>query len=471
MRFILLALFLCVVSVQAADVKITASLSVTNGTTNGQTITIRGNVRTWTNSVFVPGTQVLTNSTAAGAKSNLFSHLGLAGIIQVTPNDKGSTNFDLVGASGVNLTVSVSDGWAVVTYSTQTVSASVVGVRVPITAEPSGAQQTNIASALVSGIGLLSTNSFYESQIAVSNLVGLTNNQTISGNKTFTGTNHLSNSYGAWHGQVSNSLAISGNLSKITNGSWRGPTLIGDVAITNGSVTISNITDGQAYINLNAGGGGTIWTLSAIDDGLDNSLTLGQFGSGSSIAISTNGGTYIVGNGATAPTLTLGAYSTVATNVFEIRGASSQLIFNVNSNGNVYTPGTLHVAGGQTNITAYGTNNFSDIAFRRYSLSSLANGNNEIIVGTNTFVQLSGPTAAFTNVAINASPNRDGRMLILLNRTGFDMYFANESGLASSAAYRVVTATGADRGTTGNGAATLIYSASDSRWHLISIEQ
>ena len=98
----------------AAVDRVTASLSVTNGTTNGQTITVNGNVRTWTNSVFLPASQVLTNATAAGSKSNLFEEIGLSPFSQVTIQDKGASNIDFVEASGLTLTVTLSAGWGTV---------------------------------------------------------------------------------------------------------------------------------------------------------------------------------------------------------------------------------------------------------------------------------------------------------------------------------------------------------------------
>src|SRR6185369_3767199 len=72
----LLFLVLLAVPAKAIDL-VTATITVTNtaGTTNGQTITVNGNVRTWTNSVVVPAAQILTNSTIGGAATNLFNQI------------------------------------------------------------------------------------------------------------------------------------------------------------------------------------------------------------------------------------------------------------------------------------------------------------------------------------------------------------------------------------------------------------
>lgn len=121
-------------------------------------------------------------------------------------------------------------------------------------------------------------------------------------------------------------------------------------------------------------------------------------------------------------------------------------------------------------MTATGTNSFSDIAFRRYAITSLANGNNAgVVVGTNTFVQVSGPSGAFTLNGFTGSPNRDGHVVKILNRTGQNMTIANDSGTEPVAANRIYTLTGADVGpSTGDCIATFIYSAADSRWILES---
>jgi hypothetical protein len=100
---------------------ITASITLTNaaGTTNGQTFTVNGSVRTWTNTVTVTTTQVLTDTNALRAKTNLFNAIVLAPFSQVNVVDAGPASFSLVGAVGMNLTVTASDGYATISNSTQ----------------------------------------------------------------------------------------------------------------------------------------------------------------------------------------------------------------------------------------------------------------------------------------------------------------------------------------------------------------
>jgi hypothetical protein len=126
------------------------------------------------------------------------------------------------------------------------------------------------------------------------------------------------------------------------------------------------------------------------------------------------------------------------------------------------------VNGVVSNLVTRGTNTFpagSDIAFGRYALTSLASGNNAAVpVGTNVFVQLSGPTAAFTIAGINGQPNRDGKLVVLYNDTGYPVTYLNQSGLDPVAANRIVTATSSDVVINGKTLAILFYNAAASRW-------
>ncbi len=99
---------------------------------------------------------------------------------------------------------------------------------------------------------------------------------------------------------------------------------------------------------------------------------------------------------------------------------------------------------------------------------SLANGNNNNVdPGGHTHLRITGPTAAFTITGLIGSEN--SRLLILHNASGQNMTIAHENA-GSSASYRIKSMTGANRTTTGDGVAVLLYSAADSRWLLLSID-
>jgi len=488
--------------------KVTAMINVTNaaGTTNGQTITVNGNVRTWTNAVFSSSTQILTNSAPGGAKTNMYNEFALNPFVSVVQVDAGSTNFQLIANAGVTLTVTLSAGWATVSYSTQAVSTA-VAVRIPTSIE-AAAQQTNINSGLLAAIRDPSdTNKWYESDPQMMNFDGLTNNQTIAGIKK------LTNAANIYQGQVSNSPAISGNvgtvgtLGGLTNETYWTPTNVNPVfsnavnyrnafsspstalhAKQFGSTAVASAQGATAlgyqatatgqFSQANGGGsiasgnGSTAVGEAALAQNTSDTA-IGSFSQAKGTNSTALGANTIVANAHNNSTAIGYGATTTAANQIMLGGPGINAV--VQNSLSVGAGATI--TAGVTNLLHAGTNNFpagSDIAFGRYALSSLANGlNDDIILGTNTFVQVSGPSGAFTIRGINGSPNRDGKYLIILNRTGFNMTIAVEGGASGNdpvAANRIISMTGADRATTGDGCAILIYSGIESRWILISLD-
>src|SRR3954467_7441286 len=79
MKKLLLLFLLLAAPAYAAD-QIIATISATNaaGTTNGNTIVINGNTRTWTNTVTsAPSTLIQVTNSPALVATNLFTHLGI----------------------------------------------------------------------------------------------------------------------------------------------------------------------------------------------------------------------------------------------------------------------------------------------------------------------------------------------------------------------------------------------------------
>jgi hypothetical protein len=407
LRSLLIFIFCFRLSAFAVDV-VTATVTFTNsaGTTNGQTITINSSVRTWTNSVSIPASQILTNSTATGAATNLFSQIALTPIANLSLGYSSPTGVTLRTFPGVTLTVTLSAGYAAVTYSTNTLTPA-IAVRVPYTVE-GAAQRTNISSELVNWLNLTAnTNQVSQTSTFAAQLVGLTNSQTITGNKTWTGSNFFNN--------------VSLSSPRLTN------------AASYGSATAENI-DITGNLTFN----GSASTIDATGD-----YFTFQPESGSLVYLGTVNG-------------------------WEGLSANNAYLTNSLRASNTFTT-NLTVSAGSTFT---GTNSFSDLSFRRFANTTLATGNNAgVLVGTNTFVEVSGPSAAFTINGLNGSPNRDGHLVIILNQTGYNMTIAHDSGVEPTSANRIYTMTGADRATTANGAATLIYNANSSRWILIAIEQ
>lgn len=485
-------ILLCALSASAVD-RITATVTITNtaGTTNGQTFTVNGNVRTFTNVVYTAVSEVLTNSTHLGSKTNLFNAISSVPFNSVTLLNLGTNQFSLIGAAGTAMTVTPSAGYATVTYSTQLVS-SMTGVRVPIAGEPTGAAQTSIASLLTLGIWTYSTNAIEQSSITASNLLGTTNAQTVAGAKQFT------NTAGAFYGYVSNSTGISGTVATLTNGSWRSGILISPT-LTNG------LNYGNAFRSPGSGSFSEQFGTDALAIGTvstavgygaiayaDQSIAVGTAAEAlpnaadsvvigvSAQALTNASGSLAIGRNAIAWKPNSSAIGNAANAIYtnstaigySANSTASNQVRLGTASDHVSIAGGLKVDGVITNAVFGNTNSFpagSDISFGRYSLSSLANGNNAgIVVGTNVFIQVSGPSAAFAINGIDGG--RDGKLIVILNYTGFDMSIAHDSGVDATAANRIYNLTGADRTTTGNGAATLIYSGSASRWILISFD-
>ncbi len=103
----------------------------------------------------------------------------------------------------------------------------------------------------------------------------------------------------------------------------------------------------------------------------------------------------------------------------------------------------------------------------RYAGFTAANGaNNNINIGTSSFVRLTGPTAAYSITGIAGGV--DGKWLVLFNSTTQTITISNESA-SSTAANRISTlnSTG-DIVIAGKGAVKMIYSTADSRWIVLS---
>jgi hypothetical protein len=456
----------------AAD-RITVSVTVTNATTNGMSFTLNGSTRTFTNAVFTPASDVLTNSAATGTKTNLLEQIRGYAFTQVQNQDDGATNFNLIGNASLAMSATVSGAWGFVTYSTQTV-ATLTGVRVPVSGEPSAAVQTNVASAIVAALNMsANTNEIQQASKAATQLAGLTNTQTFAGAKTFT------NTLGDWRGGITNSPGIVGTFGAVTGGVWRSgvaisPTFTNTVNYGNAISSPGSAADSEQFgTSASAAGEGSQAFGLGATAAQELALAVGNstfamsgssaFGPGA-VAYGTN--QVALGFGATAGSNDL---NSVAIGSGAATTVSNQIRLGTSS-GYVSIPGGLHVAGSITNPATIGTNTVDGhIKFIRLAVSSLANGNNAAVpIATNTFVEVSGPSAAFTlNGIANGS---DGRLLIVLNQTGFDMTVAHQSGTDPTAANRIINMTGADRTTTGNGAAMLIYSGAASRWILISLD-
>lgn len=315
--------------------------------------------------------------------------------------------------------------------------------------------------------------------------VDTVNNQSAAGQKVWTGTNYfsgvfvVSNRAGVIHIGTISTTNLNGVIGAISNGVWwngyassltqTGGANYGNAFISQGSGSKSL----QLGEGADASGGqstaigndsvASVFYASAI--GSEATATAYAATAAGALANASADSATAIGKGATAAYTNSTALGKGATTTRANQTVLGSGTIDVDITGN------FSVLGNQSHIRATGTNSFSDLALRRYANTSLANGvNAAVLVGTNTFMQVSGPSAAFTIAGLNGSPNRDGQLAIVLNLTGYDMTVAHDSGGDPTAANRIYTMTGADRTTTGNGAAVFIYSTASSRWINLSFD-
>lgn len=493
--------------------RVTASITITNATTNGMTLTLNGDTRTFTNNVVNPATQIGTNNdvTGCGSATNAFFQIQIAPFSQVVIHAGGTNSFTLVGNSGLPMAATLSTGLGIVSYSTQTV-ATLTAVRVPVSGEPSAAVQTNVASGLVAAINSpQNTNAIDQNATVAAQLLGTTKSQTASGATTLNNTNnHI---FG-----IISSLGISGNSVLMTNGLYFTPIFLNPVmtnginygnafsspgtngtnpeqfgfhALANGDsslaigATATAIGNNTIAIgNSLSGGFGSITVGVGANTTSDNSTAVG----GSATATGTNStalgantistatASTAIGEAADAEfnnSTAIGTGSTTTqTNQIMLGapGISTVVQNHLTVQANEVVAGNFNAAGLTTNQTWTGTNTFgngADIAFTRKAVSSLAIGNNAAVpIGTNEFIEVSGPSGSF---AINGiASGRDGKLITVLNQTGFQMTIANESGTDPTAANRIRTLGAAADLVLTNAAVTLQYNASVTRWIVIS---
>lgn len=398
-------------SAQAATL-FDATLTVTNApVTNGMSVTVSGSTRTFTNNVTAASSQIVTNNSIGGIATNIFNHFAAYGISGITVTFPATNQ---VRFSATNsFSVSLVGNYGSVTNTTNS-GASMTGVRVPMSAEAS-AVRTNVATQIVSGIGSYSQVALDQNSAAASELLGKTNTQTATGVKTFSGANTYSNSNQRFVGGVVTNVSLyatNGTLSGVQiTGSTNTLSTLTNVSIINssisGTVTATNSFQLNVYDEPNDATNIFDFTVSD-ESGSSNTpirllnLNTNQFG--------------------TEPT-----FITTSRAVWIRDGAS-----------------VTNLTGSSSNFVHKGTNQYTgDIAFSRYDITSLANGNNAAVnPGTNVYLKVSGPTTNFTINGI--SGGRDGRRLYIQNSTGYQMTIANDSGVDPTAANRILTGVGGD---------------------------
>lgn len=293
--------------------------------------------------------------------------------------------------------------------------------------------------------------------------------------------------------RITNAIGIHGAVNSLNGGRWTN-------AILDRPTTTNLVNRGAAISSPNTNGmAGENFGLDAVATGI-NSTAVGRTSTSSGVqsaafgyaAGATNSSSTAVGNGAIAgggSSVALGTSASATGANSTALGASASAPFDnstaigttvatttnnqvrIGTSGHtVSIPGQLWVEGSVTNATLRGTNTLNgrlDLTPR--DNASLANGyNSGVVLGTNVYIRMSGPTAAYTNVGFSAAAAVDGTLhVVQANNPGLSFTILNESGLDATAANRILTGTGALKTSTNNPVIfKVIYDGAATRWRL-----
>lgn len=157
---ILILLALCLPAVAQSN-RITITITITNSPypTNGDTLTINGDIRTWTNSSAATNA-ILEDPTLGGCAFNLLTAAAttpFAGPVQVYSPASNVVVF--VGQPNEAMVASLATNWGGVSYQTNLVSSG-VPVVVPFTNEAQSTTAQFEAGNLVAGINAFTSNTW-----------------------------------------------------------------------------------------------------------------------------------------------------------------------------------------------------------------------------------------------------------------------------------------------------------------------
>jgi hypothetical protein len=513
-------LFFFLMALPAMAATHTHVVTVTNVPLGGPdtNIVVKGVRRDWTNATAATTIQTNALGTVNGNATNLFNAFGSFPQAGVTVT---MTNTNVVVFLGTDLALSVTGSWASVTTVTQA-NTNLHAFMVPQASLGSATERTNDSSLVAKALSDYSTNAIATNAIVMTNFLsrgepyhggttqrvfsavqldqlafGTNTGKMIGGVYETVGLTNVQYLYG-FLGILSNGTMyfVTNVGGTFTNGSFSGTV----VTLTNGiwtNAVLQNpkLTNGVNYGNAfsspgtNSGSqqfaGGTAPGLNALSLGGtssgDYSTTVGSGSAASGYAsfagaldaiasgyASTAVGT---GSGATGSNTFAGGFGAAAThaNAFAIGANSATSQDGEGMLGSVLvhiirTFGRLQ-AGSITNAVMTGTNRVDgDWAWMPVSVSSLANGNNIAVPGTNYLLLLSGPTAAHAICGITGG--RNGREIVGQNRSTGLLTIANESGVDPTAANRILTPTRADVTVQTNGFFKLMWLDTSSRWEL-----
>ncbi len=424
----------------AAD-RVTMTLTITNVPTDGNTFTLNSDVRTWADGVVDPGVQIEEPASIGAATTNLFLQIAANPISRVVPRWVSTNEVEFIGATALAMSGSLSGSWGSITYSTNSV-VQLTSIRIPMSGL-SNSIRTNDATQLVSGLNSYAQNQFVASllpdEINASTLNVSTASSASDPAIAFdagTGIYTTGGTPGVYFSVSSNQVAQI-DAGSIIQGAT---TAKAEISASTPSGTVPSILPRASYSTTGIGASATD-TLTLIAGGVAG-VDIGSTNVVVNTWVDVSSG-YIDGVTVTnstikGSTLTTGTYS-----------------------------GTIGLldGGNMSNTSVSNVVHIGKIILTTTSSTSLANSNSDVNFGdVNTVVIRSGPSGSFTiNSIVGAE---DGRFLRLINKTGHNMTLSDLTGTSTN---QIDTFNGAGHTTTGNGAVSLIYDGTDSKWLLISI--
>lgn len=456
-------LLFCSGSGMAATVKseVVATVTVTNvsGTTNGQTISYSTDTRTHTNNpTSNPQKFIQTTNSIGAVTTNLALHFVRAKFPDgVTLSGTGTNSITFLSQVNSNLTISVSPGWATVSYTTNLYT-NMVPVRSPIKNEPSSTTASNVIDGIVDALPW-STISVPEFIAAFSNYISLSATQTF-GNKTLTNTAHKGGSMTnaevrgiliIYHAGETNGSGINFGQHRLISGASGNAQLIqasdGNAAEPNDPADIityywgnliypslggTNVWQGpNTWFGSNwfRGGlrgtnadfvNGTLTNLAGAFSGLTATNLTGLGGYLSNLF----GNSITLSNAPVIHVLNLQGFGGYLSNIF-LQSITISNAASINGiigllTGGSWSNATINGLSASNSVWS-GTNVVTgDISYPWFDLTSIGAGNNIAVpLGTNTFVALSGNGGAAALCGFAGL--RNGKPVKLLNRSGFAM--------------------------------------------------
>lgn len=479
-----LTALLCALSAHAATYG-SYTVTFTNTTANGDSVTVSGSTARFTNAPLNSTAWIQLGDSNVSA-TNFLTWLG---------RNKSSLTFSLsssnvVTLSGIGLTATISGPFGEI--ATNNVTSTNAIALIPWD-NHFATNRTNNADEFIYGLNkYVLTNAFSQTAQAMTNFVNRTNAQAVT-HKVF-GLSHFSG------GAVSNAVLTNIPLLHATNAELRSAivragtlsnvTLINLAAasgtigsLTNGSINGTMVSNSPAGIFTNlvaysgflsglTGSGLGITNLQAYDyirlDGasaspyilLNNTFAIGYDTTGS--------GAFYIQNVDSGDTMLRMEYG--GNNVFTAPTIISNHLTTVSN----FTASSIDIQTGFriTNGVTSGTNKVdARLDFTSRANTALANGNNSgIVLGSNVYVRLSGASAAFTNAGFVAE--QDGSFHILqIENPANNMTLLDASGLEATTANRLLLsgASGGQLNFTNNPVMLpVIYDGTASRWRIIN---